>query len=89
MNIELFREFWKEFILMGIIFILYLILFVNQVFGVSDVTIDVYIEPSYHSCTIALMQMQDYYLEYEGPNLINITPVGDPIILENRAISCG
>ena len=37
----------------------------------------------YHSYTKALNQRQDYYIECSGHNLINITPLGSPIFLDN------
>lgn len=37
----------------------------------------------YHSYTKALNQKQDYYIECSGRNLINITPIGSPIFLDN------
>jgi hypothetical protein len=37
----------------------------------------------YHSYTKALNQRQDYYIECSGHNLINITPIGSPIFLDN------
>lgn len=40
------------------------------------------VHSDYHSYTIALSQIQDYYVECDGKNLINITPLDDPIILD-------
>jgi hypothetical protein len=37
----------------------------------------------YYSYTKALNQRQDYYIECDGNNLINITPLGSPIFLDN------
>lgn len=39
-------------------------------------------EPDYHSYTVAINQIQDYYIECSGENLINQTPIGDPIITD-------
>jgi len=54
------------------------------VLSVSDsVGIDVSVKDDYHSYTMALYQIQDYYVECSGKNLINVTPIGSPIFLEN------
>lgn len=44
---------------------------------------DKYVLYDYHSYTKALNQRQDYYIECSGHNLINITPIGSPIFLDN------
>ena len=55
------------------------------VLAVQDsVQISVGVVESYHSYTMALNQRQDYYVECNGINLINVTPVGDPILLDNK-----
>lgn len=39
-------------------------------------------EPETYSYTMALSCIQDYYIECSGSNMINQTPIGDPIITE-------
>jgi len=41
------------------------------------------INTDYHSCTVAVHQIQDYYFEYNSSGLINVTPIGRPRILDN------
>lgn len=55
----------------------------------GEVLISVSISPSYHSCTVALDQRQDYYLEYENGILVNMTALDEPIILNKERITCG
>lgn len=49
----------------------------------GEVKISVSITQGYHSYTMALNQRQDYYVQCNGTDLINVTPIGQPIILEN------
>jgi hypothetical protein len=42
----------------------------------SQVKISVGVVPSYHSCTRAMDMRCDFYIEYEGDRLINITNTG-------------
>lgn len=54
------------------------------VLSVSDsMQIDVSVGDGYHSYTMAIHQIQDYYVECSGKNLVNVTPKGSPIFLEN------
>lgn len=60
-----------------------LISFTSLVLALSDqVFINVSVD-GYHSYTKALDQRQDYLIECDGSNLLNITVLGEPIILEN------
>jgi hypothetical protein len=55
------------------------------VLAVQDsVQISVGVAKGYHSYTKALNQRQDYYVECNGTNLINVTPIGQPILLETN-----
>jgi hypothetical protein len=40
--------------------------------------------PENHSYTKAFDCRQDYYIECQGSDLINVTPIGDPILLETN-----
>jgi len=42
------------------------------------------------SKTISYLLRQDYYLECDGKNLVNITPIGKPIFVEQdlKEITC-
>lgn len=42
----------------------------------------------YHAHTAAMEQRQDYYIECDGDYVVNITPIGDPIILSRERIAC-
>jgi hypothetical protein len=54
----------------------------------SDVQISVSVKSAYHTYTIALDQRQDYYVECDGVNLLNVTPIGDPIPMEGISGLC-
>jgi len=55
------------------------------VLAVQDlVQISVGVVEGYHSYTLALDQRQDYYVQCNGTNLLNVTPVGHPILLETN-----
>ncbi len=42
----------------------------------------------YYSETSAFAQIQDYYIECDGNKLINITPLGNPIIIDKVRNLC-
>jgi len=70
--------------------IIYIVAYVIllSVLGIAVVTdtvnIDVgVVNNDYHSCTKAFDLRCDFYLEYEGENLINITRTDDCIYLSN------
>jgi hypothetical protein len=54
---------------------------------IADVTgitaIDVGVANNYHSCTKAYDIRCDYYIEYDGDNLINVTRTDNCIFLSN------
>lgn len=54
----------------------------------GEVKISVSVAPTYNSCTVALDLRQDYYLEYNQGVLVNMTPIGDPIIMSKERIKC-
>lgn len=75
-------NFLKAFLFFELLMLIALVTKVLAISGAVQISVGV-IEPEYHSYTKALNQRQDYYIECSGINLINITPIGSPIFLDN------
>ena len=74
------NRFWKVWLVLVLI-----ALMGNLSLAVySTVTIDISVSDSYHAYTKAFDCRRDYYIECMGAQLVNITPVGEPIMMPSN-----
>lgn len=73
---------WKAWLIMIVVCISIGVM--TKALEVYDRTvIDVGVIQGYHSYTKAFSQRQDYYIECDGTQLLNITPVDYPMVIES------